>query len=54
MASAVDLPGRDPHWREWMREQVVAWAERREVTTLTRILERVRRRMMTLKEEGQS
>jgi len=36
-----------------MREQVVAWAERREVTTLSRIIESVRRRTMTLKEEGE-
>jgi len=53
-ASAVDLPGTDPHWRGWMREHGVAWAERREVTTLLRILESVRRRTMTLKEEGES
>ena len=50
----MDLPGRDEHWRGWMREQVTAWAERREVTTLSRILESVRRRTMTLKEEGES
>ena len=37
-----------------MREQVVAWAERREVTTLSRILESLRRRKITLKEEGES
>jgi len=49
----VDLPESDPHWSRWMREQVVAWAERLEVTTLSRILESVRRRTMTLKEEGQ-
>jgi len=52
--SAVDLSGREPHWRGWMREQVVAWAERREVTTLSRLLESMRRRTMTLKEEGES
>jgi len=49
----VDLSGRDPHWKGWIREQVVTWAERREVITLTRILERVRRRTLTLKEEGE-
>ena len=53
-ASAVDLPGRELHWSGWMREQVVAWAQRREVTTLSRILESVRRRTITLKEEGES
>jgi len=37
-----------------MREQAVAWAERREITTLSRILESVQRRTMTLKEEGES
>jgi len=37
-----------------MREQVVAWAERREVATLSWILEGVRRRTMTLNEEGES
>ena len=50
----MDLPGRDPHWRGWMREQVVVWAERQEVTTLSRILESVRWRTITLKEEGES
>jgi len=37
-----------------MREHIVAWAERRDATTLSRILESVRRRTMTLKEEGES
>ena len=37
-----------------MREKVVAWAVRREVTTISRILESVRRRTITLKEEGES
>jgi len=37
-----------------MREHIVAWAERREATTLSRILESVRRRTITLKEEGES
>jgi len=37
-----------------MREHIAAWAERREATTLSRILERVRRRTITLKEEGES
>jgi len=37
-----------------MREHIVAWAERREATTLSRIFERVRRRTITLKEEGES
>jgi len=50
----MDLPGRDPHWRAWMREQAVASAKRREFTTLSRILESVRRRTITLKEEGES
>jgi len=36
-----------------MREHIVAWAERREATTLSRILESVRRRTITLKEEGE-
>ena len=54
MASAVDLPGRDPHGRGWIREHIIAWAERREATTLSRILESVRRRTITLKEEGES
>jgi len=36
-----------------MREQVVPWAERSEVTTLSRILESVRRRTITLKEEDE-
>jgi len=49
----MDLPGRDPHWRRWNREEVIAWAERREVATLARILESVRRRTMTQKEEGE-
>ena len=53
-ASAVDLPGRDPHGGGWMREHTTAWAERREATTLSRIFESVRRRMITLKEEGES
>jgi len=50
----VDLPGRDPHCKGWMREDIAAWAERREATTLSRILERVRRRTITLKEEVES
>jgi len=33
---------------------MAAGAERREATTLSRILESVRRRTMTLKEEGES
>jgi len=33
---------------------MVAWAERRVATTLSRTLESVRRRTMTLKEEGES
>jgi len=37
-----------------MREQIDAWAERREVTTLSWILESVQRRTITLKEEGES
>jgi len=37
-----------------MREHIAAWAERREATTLSRILESVRRRTITLKEEGKS
>ena len=37
-----------------MREQVLAWAEWWEVTTLSRILESVWRRTMTQKEEGES
>jgi len=37
-----------------MREHIVAWAERRDATTLSRILESVRRRRITLKEEGKS
>jgi len=37
-----------------MREHVIAWTERREATTLSRILESVQRRTMTLKEEGES
>jgi len=49
----VDLLGRDPHCRWWMRVQGVAQAKRREVTTLSRILESVRRGTMTLKEEGE-
>jgi len=36
-----------------MREQLVAWAERREVTTLSRIFETIRRRKITRKEEGE-
>jgi len=37
-----------------MREHIAAWAERREATTLSRILESVRRRTITLKAEGES
>jgi len=37
-----------------MREQTTAWAERREAATLSRILDSVWRRTMTLKEEGES
>ena len=37
-----------------MREQIVASAERREATTHSRILESVRRRTITQKEEGES
>jgi len=33
---------------------MVAWAERPEATTLSKILESVRRRTITLKEEGES
>jgi len=33
---------------------MAAWAERREATTLSRILESVRRWTITLKEEGES
>jgi len=50
----VDLPGRDPHCRGCMSEHIVAWAERRKATPLARILESVRRRKITLKEEGES
>jgi len=37
-----------------MREHIVAWAARREAITLSRILESVRRRTITLKEVGES
>jgi len=37
-----------------MREHIGGWAEMREATTLSRILESVRRRTITLKEEGES
>jgi len=37
-----------------MREHIAALAERREATTLSRIFETVRRRTITLKEEGES
>jgi len=53
-ASAVDLPGMDPHCRGCMSKHIVAWAERREATILSRIFESVRRRTITLKEAGES
>jgi len=37
-----------------MREHIAAWAEWREATTLSRILKSVRRRTISLKEEGES
>jgi len=49
----VDLLGRDLHSRGWMREHIAAWAERQEATTDSRILESVRRRRITLKQEGE-
>jgi len=48
----VLLPGSEPHCRGWMREQARTWSESLEAATLSRIFERVRNRMMTLKEEG--
>ena len=50
----MDLPGRDPDRRGCMSEHIVAWAERREATILSRITESVRRRTITLEEEGES
>jgi len=41
-ASAVDLPGRDPHCRGCMSEHIIAWAERREATTVSREVHRPR------------
>jgi len=37
-----------------MKEHIAAWVERRAATTLSRIFESVRRRTITLKEEGES
>jgi len=37
-----------------MREHIAAWAERREATTLSITLESVRKRTLTLKEEGEA
>ena len=37
-----------------MRVHIAAWAERREAPTLSKIFESVRRRTITLKEEGES
>ena len=53
-ASKVDRPGREPVWWGWRRPQDLARRERREVVTLSTILERVSRRTMTLKEAGES
>ena len=54
VALKVDKPAREPVWLGWMRPRDLAKRARREATILSRTLDTVSRRTMTLKEAGLS
>ena len=54
VASKVDKPAREPVWLGWIMPSDLAKRARREATILSRILETVSRKTMTLKEAGLS
>ena len=54
VTSKVDRPASEPVWLGWIMPSDLARRARREATILSRILETVSRRTMTLKEAGLS